>query len=207
MCALGRARGLVQPEVDWPALASQAFPPLQQLSPDEQTQFFQSHAFLSRTTRLASGAADCLRTARTAGLLLGIASNAQASTRLELSQALAAENLNLNMFDPSLSFYSYEHGLAKPDPGVCDWFRPRLASRGLHPQEILMVGDREDNDIAPAAAAGWRTWLISPPPSSASSPHSWFSLQQWLMVNVIARPPILCEPSLQPVSRPPPYSP
>ena len=70
-----------------------------------------------------------------------------------------------------------------------------------------MVGDREDNDIAPAAAAGWRTWLISHTRSSASNPHPWFSLQQWLMDNVIARPPILCEPSLQSVSLPPPYSP
>jgi FMN phosphatase YigB (HAD superfamily) len=205
--ALGRARGLVQPEVDWPALAGQAFPPLQQLSPDEQTRFFETHAFLSRTTRLAPGAADCLRAARTAGLLLGIASNAQASTRLELSHALAAADLNLNMFDHSLSFYSYEHGLAKPDPGVCDWFAPRLAARGLSPEEILMVGDREDNDITPAAAAGWRTWLISHAPSSSSSPYSWFSLQQWLRDNVIARPPFLCEHSTPPASHPASHGP
>jgi FMN phosphatase YigB (HAD superfamily) len=36
----------------------------------------------------------------------------------------------------------------------------RLAARGICPGEILMIGDRLDNDIAPARAQGWQAWQV-----------------------------------------------
>jgi HAD superfamily hydrolase (TIGR01549 family) len=48
-------------------------------------------------------------------------------------------------------------GMEKPDRRLFEW---AIAQTGLAPQRILMVGDRIDNDIAPARAAGMRgLWL------------------------------------------------
>jgi HAD superfamily hydrolase (TIGR01549 family) len=48
-------------------------------------------------------------------------------------------------------------GVAKPDPA---FFAKVSAVAGLPPAEILYVGDRLDNDVLPARAAGMRTALI-----------------------------------------------
>jgi FMN phosphatase YigB (HAD superfamily) len=176
--AEGRARGLLQPEIVWPTLAASAFPVLHRLPAEEQESFFLQHARLCRTTRLAPGAADCLRDAQTACLLLGIASNAQACTRGELAHALAMESLDASLFHPAASFYSYEHGVAKPDPRVFRHLGTRLAALGMAPEEILMVGDRLDADIGPAHAAGWAAWHLRREPGPSAGP--WLQLRQHL---------------------------
>jgi len=177
--ARGRALGLVQPEVDWPALAAEAFPCLLRLAPAERAHLFLLHARLARTTRLAAGAAACLRAAREAGVALGIASNAQACTRVELAEALSAEGLAPDFFAGDLSFYSYEHGVAKPDPRVFTWLTARLAARGVAPREILMVGDRTDADVAPSEAAGWNAWWLQAQPGPRRG--GWEQLREWLV--------------------------
>ncbi|MEQ4726133.1 HAD family hydrolase [Nonomuraea sp. B19D2] len=48
-------------------------------------------------------------------------------------------------------------GVSKPDPG---FFAKVAAVAGREPGEILYVGDRLDNDVLPAAAAGMRTALL-----------------------------------------------
>ncbi|GIH76507.1 HAD family hydrolase [Planobispora longispora] len=48
-------------------------------------------------------------------------------------------------------------GVAKPDPA---FFAEVVAVSGREPGEILYVGDRLDNDVLPARAAGMRTALI-----------------------------------------------
>ncbi|MDZ7261964.1 MAG: HAD family hydrolase [candidate division KSB1 bacterium] len=48
-------------------------------------------------------------------------------------------------------------GLMKPDPQFFQW---ALKEANCQPQETIMVGDRLDNDIAPAKALGMKTlWL------------------------------------------------
>jgi HAD superfamily hydrolase (TIGR01549 family) len=55
---------------------------------------------------------------------------------------------------------SEEEGLFKPDPAL---FRLALERAGVEPPEALMVGDRLDNDIAPASAMGMSTiWVRWP---------------------------------------------
>ena len=49
---------------------------------------------------------------------------------------------------------SAEAGIEKPDPQI---FNYALALAGCPPDHATMVGDRLDNDIAPAKAQGWRT--------------------------------------------------
>lgn len=171
--AQGRSQGLVQPEIDWPTLATHACPALHHLPPAQRPAFFFSHAQLCRTTRLADGAAAFLRAAHAAGIVLGIASNAQACTRLELAAGLAPAGLDPSHFNETASFYSYEHGVAKPDPRVFRTLTSRLRTLDIGPDETLMVGDRLDTDITPATAAGWRTWHLrpTPGPNAGDWPH------------------------------------
>jgi putative hydrolase of the HAD superfamily len=60
---------------------------------------------------------------------------------------------------------SAEVGAAKPDPRV---FERALAVAGVEPGEALHVGDKVDNDLEGAAAAGVRGILVQregePPP-------------------------------------------
>ncbi len=52
---------------------------------------------------------------------------------------------------------SAEVGFAKPDPRI---FETALSKADCAPSECVMVGDRLDNDIAPAAALGMHTvWI------------------------------------------------
>jgi HAD superfamily hydrolase (TIGR01509 family) len=56
--------------------------------------------------------------------------------------------------------FAEEVNIFKPDPAL---FRHALARAGVAPEHALMVGDRLDNDIAPAAALGMATaWLRWP---------------------------------------------
>ncbi len=52
---------------------------------------------------------------------------------------------------------SWEAGFIKPDPAL---FRYALSLAGCAPKEAAMIGDRLDNDIAPAKALGMKTvWV------------------------------------------------
>ena len=52
---------------------------------------------------------------------------------------------------------SWEAGALKPDPAL---FRYALSLAGCAPKESVMIGDRLDNDIAPAKALGMKTVRI-----------------------------------------------
>ena len=106
-------------------------------------------------------AADALGAARHASLRLGLASNCQPYSLRELEAVLAAAALSRDLFDPWLTFLSFEHGFSKPDPHVFQFLTIRLAARGISPVATLMVGDRCANDIAPAKNHGWRTWQFA----------------------------------------------
>ena len=52
---------------------------------------------------------------------------------------------------------SAEEGVDKPDPEL---FRRALTRAGCAPADAVMIGDRTDNDIAPAKSLGMKTVLI-----------------------------------------------
>lgn len=166
-----RARGIPWPEVHWPSVVGEVLPEWRQLAPQAQEEFLLRQVQTGRTARLSDAAAAALRQFREAPGCLGIASNAQAYTRHELADALAAHSLGLDLFQPDLCFWSYEHGFSKPDPHVCQILTARLAARGIAPAEILLVGDRLDNDILPARAHGWQAWHLQ-----ATSEADWPAL-------------------------------
>lgn len=149
-----RAAGEPFPEVRWHGILSEvlAVP----LDAGAAGQISRLHASCSRRCVAMPGAREALEQYRGAGMLLGIASNAQGYTRAEFVEA----GFHFDDFEPDLVFLSGEHGFAKPSPRVFALLAGRLAGRGIAPEEILMAGDNVKNDIAPAKAAGWQTRLI-----------------------------------------------
>lgn len=161
-----REEGRRWPEVDWEALAVAAEPDLLNLCPDSLRSFLTVHAGLRRSTTAMPGAVEFISKLRAGGIPLGIASNAQHYTRSELEAA----GISLSWFNPEFCFWSGNEGFSKPDPAVFLRLGQRFKDAGIKPGEILMIGDRPENDLAPAAAAGWQTWHFR----GYWPPHSWF---------------------------------
>lgn len=55
------------------------------------------------------------------------------------------------------TYLAVDAGVAKPDPR---FFLGAMAKAGAHPETSVMVGDRIDNDVAPAVAAGMAGILL-----------------------------------------------
>lgn len=179
--AEAKARGIPRPEVQWPMVVAEAVPEFGRLDAEEQMRFQITQMRVGRSLRLAEGAAECLHELAEGERLLGIASNSQAYTLLELGDALAEAGLDLELFHPGLRFWSFEHGFSKPDPHVFRSLAARLAARGIAPGEILMVGDRLDNDVEPALAHGWQAWqLVLRGRGGTPRAGHWRDLQAWL---------------------------
>lgn len=87
-------------------------------------------------------ALDCLRALRERGLLVGLAGNQSEA----LETWARAEDLPVDVVSGSASL-----GVRKPDPA---FFAAVVELAGLTPPEVAYVGDRVDNDVLPAAAAG-----------------------------------------------------
>ena len=126
---------------------------------------------------MSAAAAAVVRRAAAAGWPLGLASNAQAYTRVELAAALGEHGLAVDLFAPDLCYLSYEHGFNKPDPHVFRLLATRLRLRGIDPADALMVGDRIDNDIEPARAQGFQSWLLR---ADGSGDGGWTALERHL---------------------------
>lgn len=164
-----RARGIRWPEVHWPSVVREVLPEVAGLPEAAQAEFIARHVQTGRTTNLRAATAAALRQFAAGPGVLGIASNAQAYTLQELAAALAGHALGLDLFAPDLRVWSFEQGFSKPDPHVFQILTARLAARGIGPGETLMIGDRLDNDVAPAREFGWQTWLLQPGASGAGA--------------------------------------
>jgi HAD superfamily hydrolase (TIGR01662 family) len=93
-------------------------------------------------------AVPALRALRAAGYRVGVAGNQP----LETERVIADLGIPLDLVASSAGL-----GVAKPDPA----FFARIAEAlELEPSEIAYVGDRVDNDVRPAAAAGMRAIFI-----------------------------------------------
>lgn len=94
---------------------------------------------------------DCLRALAATGFRLGIIANQPSQVRAAMER------------DGLVSYFevwgvSDDLGLQKPDPGL---FVHALRLAGVEPARAVMVGDRLDYDVHPAAAAGMKTvWVL-----------------------------------------------
>lgn len=93
-------------------------------------------------------AVPTMRALRDAGYRLGLAAN-QPSTA---EAVLRSIDLPFELVATSESW-----GIAKPDPA---FFERLVAELGLRPTDVDYVGDRVDNDVRPAAAAGLVSVLV-----------------------------------------------
>ncbi|MHC1768440.1 MAG: HAD family hydrolase [Verrucomicrobiia bacterium] len=163
--AQAKALGIGFPEVVWPSVMCEVLPALRELARPGLDGFIYRYCQLTRTTTLNPVAAALLPRLKAAGVLLGIASNAQAYTLREMHVGFVAVGLDwTRLFERNLCFWSFQHGFSKPDPHVFQILTTRLGAEGISPPDILMVGDRLDNDVAPARAHGWQTWWLNADP-------------------------------------------
>ena len=125
-------------------------------------------------------AVDCLRRVHAAGYRVGVVGNQPARAEA----ALSALGLPIDLVASSESW-----GVEKPDPR----FFERIATElDLPSAEIAYVGDRLDNDVRPAAAAGMQAifvrrgpwaWIQAPvddPPEAALTVNSLAELPESL---------------------------
>jgi HAD superfamily hydrolase (TIGR01549 family) len=98
--------------------------------------------FFIEARDLYADAKACLATLKSQGLFVGIAGNQPQTAKAAL------ESFGL---DADLITTSAELGVDKPSP---DFFQKILDLGGLRPEETAYVGDRVDNDVKPAQAAG-----------------------------------------------------
>ena len=87
-------------------------------------------------------AAGALGRLRAAGLRVGIAGNQPARAERSVAELVA---------DGDLVATSADWGVSKPDPA---FFARLLSELDLRAEQVAYVGDRVDNDVVPAAAAG-----------------------------------------------------
>lgn len=97
------------------------------------------------------GGADLVRAAADAGCVVALASNFD-----ERLLAIAPHVDPLSRIDHV--FASSELGWRKPAP---EFFRRVEQLLGLGPDELLLVGDDPDLDVAAAQAAGWRSIRVA----------------------------------------------
>jgi len=93
-------------------------------------------------------ALDCLHRVKRAGFTVGIAGNQPCDTASRLETLGVAADFIASSADWNVS---------KPSP---EFFERVISAAGVAAHQVLYVGDRVDNDILPAHAAGLRTALI-----------------------------------------------
>ncbi len=142
------------PEVDLREVWQAVFPELADDKDDKTDAFAVAMELALHELAEMPGARAAIRRAEAAGCRLGIVSNAQQSSRDLLALLLGAE---FDSIDPRLCAFSFEHGFSKPDPALFRIPLDALAAAGIAADEILMIGDRHDNDIEPARALGLRS--------------------------------------------------
>ncbi|MDP3179008.1 MAG: HAD family hydrolase [Spirochaetaceae bacterium] len=91
---------------------------------------------------------------------LGLVSNAQFYTPLLIEALLGGNPATLGL-EPELTAYSFELGVAKPDPAPFLKAATPLLESGTRPQDVVVIGNSSNNDIAPARALGFMTALFA----------------------------------------------
>jgi len=102
------------------------------------------------------GASETIASLRALGLDLAIVSNAQFYTPLVFTAVFGDTPRNLGF---STAIWSFEMGIAKPDPNVFARFLQEIAP--IPPQSVLYVGNDMRNDVSAAARHGIRTALFA----------------------------------------------
>lgn len=122
--------------------------------------------FHSFNRGLYPGVCGALKSLSESNILLGIVSNGQFYTPMDLTLYLREQtNGEINdvarLFDPDLMFFSYEYGVSKPNPVLFRKLFDALYEFQILPSQALFVGNDLVSDIKPAAEAGMKTGFFT----------------------------------------------
>jgi putative hydrolase of the HAD superfamily len=165
-----REKGITDPEVDirevWHDVIAQlvnagTLPPHAAVRRSDETSVLAlEYEMRTNPTWPMPNSLACLHRLRERGLLLGIVSNAQFSTRLVLPMLLG-ESLHALGFCAECTFWSYESRQAKPGLFLFERGREAVEANGIRTDEVLYIGNDMLNDIWPARRVGFRTALFA----------------------------------------------
>lgn len=111
------------------------------------------------------GVVDALATLKKQGMKLGIVSNAQFYTPLDLSFFIREQSDMfvdyLELFDSDLIFFSFEYSVAKPNPLLFRKLYDALYEIEVLPENTVFVGNDLIQDVKAAQEAGMKTALFT----------------------------------------------
>jgi putative hydrolase of the HAD superfamily len=128
--------------------------------------------FCALGRRLYPGVVDTLRTLREKNIIAGVLSNGQFYTPIDLTLLIrdqtngATEDLT-ELFDPDLTFFSFEYLAAKPDRLLFRKLYDALYEFQILPEQTVFIGNDLVTDIGPAQEAGMKTALFTGDEKSA----------------------------------------
>lgn len=155
------AKGVAYPEVEirdiWKRLLAES---RFRLPEEALERVVMRHECVANPVWLMPGASELVGFLKERGQALGIVSNAQFYTPL-LLEALFKKSLPELGFRDDLTLWSYLLGEAKPSALPFAQLKELLGKEAITPDQILYVGNDMRNDIAPAAAQGFKTALFA----------------------------------------------
>lgn len=113
--------------------------------------------------QLRDGIAGVIEWLHAGGLLLGLAANQPAATLAVLDE------LGIGRYFSHRQVFG-THGFRKPGVRL---FLSACDDLGVAPEQCIMIGDRVDNDVAPARLLGMTTVLFRTGRHTAQQPRSW----------------------------------
>ncbi|MDR2592449.1 MAG: HAD family hydrolase [Chitinispirillales bacterium] len=124
-----------------------------------------TYNFLSMGRELYPGVAVALKRLKDSNMAIGILSDAQFYTPIDLTLMLRDQSGGKivdcgELFDTDLTFLSYEYGFVKPSEALYRRLFDALYEYQITPDQTVVVGNDLTTDIAPAAALGMRTALF-----------------------------------------------
>jgi len=121
------------------------------------------HNNFTGSKRLYKKAAKTLKQLKQKGIKIGIISNAQFYTEIDLTELLK-EKIDIDsmydIFDRNLVFYSFKLGVSKPNPKAFRLLKKELEKKGITPQETIYVGNDTLKDIETANKNGFKSCLF-----------------------------------------------
>ncbi len=109
-----------------------------------------------------NGILDLLISLKKEGFMLGILSNAQFYTPIQLKKLFSLKNLNFyEIFERDLVIFSYKFGVSKPNPVLFEILSDRLKAKGILEKDVMFVGNDLRRDIYGAKRCGMRTALFA----------------------------------------------
>ncbi|NLL14147.1 MAG: HAD family hydrolase [Fibrobacter sp.] len=118
--------------------------------------------FYSLGRDLYDGVVDALSRLKENNITLGLLSNAQFYTPIDLTLLIREQSNGKyddfnELFDPDLTFFSYEYGVAKPNQILFRRLFDALYEFQILPSQTILVGNDLLLDIEPAIEAGMKT--------------------------------------------------